>query len=237
MCRVTQVFCGSLVVILLSSYTAAMIPSWLSVVIFKCHGEDGNCAGALIDRQWIVTTASCFQNCHENSPRRFRAFLNISNRQDDTRLGSFKNGYRVSVEDVWIHPSYDSNSFSNNLALVKLQYHDLTLNIDDDFTNRSCSIPKVCIKRYSGFLYTAGSSRLRSKEHSWEINSDGNITLSHCSVGLGMNTIFHCANQPVAVCSDKMSKCVGQRKIVPATPICYHNKWLTSIMQSKLRLL
>jgi len=55
----------------------------------------------------------------------------------------------------------------------------------------------------------------------------------HCSIGLGMDTIYFCADQPVAVSHDKMSECVKQQRIVPATPICYHIDWITSIMQGK----
>jgi len=62
-----RLFCGNLVVLLLSSYTIALVPSWLSAVSFKCCGEDGNCAGALIDRQWTVTTTSCLQKCYGDS--------------------------------------------------------------------------------------------------------------------------------------------------------------------------
>ncbi|XP_065900430.1 sushi, von Willebrand factor type A, EGF and pentraxin domain-containing protein 1-like [Dysidea avara] len=46
-----------------------------------------------------------------------------------------------------------------------------------------------------------------------------------------MDTIYHCANQPVAVSGNKMSECLNRRRIVPATPICYHNEWITSVMQ------
>ena len=230
MFRTTQVFCGSLVVILLSSYTAAMIPSWLSAVTFKCHGEDDNCAGALIDRQWIVTTASCFQNCLEDSPRRFRAFLNIQDRRGNSRRASLHSGTRVSVENIWMHPNYDSITFANNLALVKLECHDFNLTIDADL---NCSLPMDCsTQNHSGYLHSS-KNRFKSRQHSWEIDSEGNITLSRCSVDLGTDTIYYCANQPVAVSCDKMSDCVKRQRIVPATPICYHKQWIASVIQGK----
>ena len=231
MCRTTQVFCSSLVVFLLSSYTTAVVPSWLSAVSFKCHGEDDNCAGALIDKQWIVTTASCFKNCYGDSPQRFKAFLNVHDR-GNRRRASLKSGSKVSVEDVWIHPN-DSITFANNIALVKLQCHDLTVNINADFTKTNCSMPMDCsTQNLSGYLHTSGNN-FRSRQPSWKIDSDGNVTLSRCSVQLGMDTIYYCANQPVAVSSNKMSECVNRRRIVPTTPICYHNEWIISVMQGK----
>ncbi|XP_065900426.1 uncharacterized protein [Dysidea avara] len=230
MCRTTQVFCGSLIVFLLSSYTTAMIPSWLSAVSFKCDGEDDNCAGALIDKQWIVTTASCFQNCNGDSPGRFKAFLNIPDR-GNRRRASLKSGSKVSVEDVWMHPKYDSITFSDNIALVKLKCHDLTLNINAEFIKTNCFMSLDCSTHsHSGYLYSS-KNRLRSRELSWELDSEGNVTLSRCSIRLGMDTIYYCANQPVAVSSNKMSECVKRRRIVPTTPICYHNEWIISVMQ------
>ena len=229
MCRTTQVFCGSLVVFLLSSYTTAMIPSWLSAVSFKCHGEGDNCAGALIDKQWIVTTASCFPKCNGSTLQRFKAFLNIPVKGK----GRIKNGTKVSVEDVWIHPRYDSITYANNLALVKLECHDLILNIDANFTKANCSMLVDCVtKNHSGYLHSS-KKRFRSRELSWEMDSEGNVTLSRCSIGLGMDTIYYCANKPVAVSSNKMSECVKRRRIVPTTPICYHNEWIISVMQGK----
>jgi len=233
MCRTTQLFCGSLVVFLLSSYSKAMVPSWLSAVSFKCRGEDGtDCAGALIDRQWIVTSASCFHKCYEDSPRRFRAFLNIPGRKDNSTRVSFNSGSKVFVEDVWMHPSYDSITWANNLALVKLECHDLHLNISD-FTKNNCSMPMNCATQsHSGYLH-ALKNRFRSRQQGWKIDSEGNLTLSHCNVGLGMDTIYFCANQPIAVSCDKMSECAKRQRVVPATPICYHNEWITSVIQGK----
>ena len=207
-----------------------MIPSWLSAVSFKCDGEDDNCAGALIDKQWIVTTASCFQNCYGDSPGRFKAFLNIPDR-GNRRRASLKSGSKVPVEDVWMHPKYDSITFSDNIALVKLKCHDLTLNINAEFMKTNCSMSLDCSTHsHSGYLYSS-KNRLRSRELSWEMDSEGNVTLSRCSIRLGMDTIYYCANQPVAVSSNKMSECVKRRRIVPTTPICYHNEWIISVMQ------
>jgi len=226
MCRTTQLFCGSLVVLLLSSYTTAMVPSWLSAVSFKCHGEDGNCVGIVIGRQWILTTASCFQKCNGSSLQRFRAFLNIPDRRKRV-----KSGTKISIENVWMHPSYDSITFANNLALVKLKCHDINVNVN--FMKTNCSIPMDCsTQNQSGYLHSS-KKRLRYRELSWEIDVEGNVTLLRCSIGLGMDTVYFCANRPVAVSHDKMSECVKQQRIVPATPICYHTKWITSVMLGK----
>jgi len=230
------VFCVSLVVFLLSSYTTATVTSWLSAVSFKCKGKDDTCAGALIDEHWILTTASCFQNCNGSSLRRFNAFLNISNRRT-RRRGALKSGSKVSIDGVWTHPSYDATTYANNLALVKLKCHDISLDVDVDIRKANCSMPKDCTAQSnSGYLYTTNSAQLRSREISWHIHSDGIITLSRCSVVVGTDTIYYCANKPVAVSSDKPSQCAKQKQMVSAILICRHNEWITSVIQGKIIL-
>ena len=232
MCRATQVFCVvSLIVFLLSSYTTAMVPSWLSAVSFKCEGQSKTCAGALIDEKWILTTASCFQNCNGTSPQDVKAFLNIPENGHKRRI-SFKNDSKVSVEDVWMHPRYNPITSANNLALVKLQCHDVILKISAhaDVQNSNCSVPMSCST--TGYLHSS-KSRLRFREQHWKIDTEGNVTLSRCSGTLGMDTVYYCANQPVAVSSDKMSECVQRQRTVPATQICHHIKWIRSVLNSR----
>ena len=234
MCRVTQVFCASLIVFLLSSYTTAMVPSWLSAVSFKCEGKYKTCVGTLIDKQWILTTASCFQSCNGTSLSRFKAFLNIPKK--NRRRISIKSGTKVSVVDAWVHPKYNSVTFVHNLALVKLECHDLNLTIHEDFKKTNCSLSMECSTQHqSGYLHSS-RDRLRFREQGWKIDLEGNLTLSRCSVGLGLDSIYYCANQPVAVSSDKMNECVQRKRIVATTSICYHNDWIVSVMQGKSTL-
>jgi len=234
MCRATRVLCVSLVVFLLSSYTTALVPSWLSAVSFKCKGKLQICAGALIDEQWMLTTASCFQNCYGKFPQHFKAFLNIPERDDDAGRAALKSGFKAFGDYIQIHPNYDPISFANNLALVKLECHNLSLNIDADIIKAECSMPMDCgTQSHSGYLHSTSSHRLRYRERNWEMDPEGNLTLSHCSVALGMDNIYYCANQPVAVSCDKMSECVQHKRTVPTTPICHHYQWITSIIKGK----
>jgi len=198
--KTTQIFCGSLVVFLLSSYSTAMVPSWLSAVSFKCKGESGICVGIVMDKEWILTTASCLQKCSGDSLPHFKAFLNIPEKGKNRRV-SLKSHSQVSVEDVWLHPNYDSITFGNNLALVKLKCHDINV-------KNNCSMPTECSSQsHSGYLHSS-KQHLRSRVLSFEMDSEGNVTPSRCSIGLGMDTIYFCANQLIAVSCDKMNECV-----------------------------
>jgi len=78
--------------------------------------------------QWELTAT--FQGIFEHSRKR------------EKRV-SIKSGTKISVENVWMHPSYDSITFANNLALVKLKCHDINVNVD--FTKTNCSIPLLKI--------------------------------------------------------------------------------------------
>ena len=220
--------CASLVVFLLSSYTTAMVPSWLSAVSFKCKGKK-TCVGTVIDKQWILTTDSCFQSCDGTSPKNIRAFLNISGNSHKRRV-SLKTGSKVSVEDVWMHPRYNPITSANNLALVKLECHDITLHISADLWHTVSIVLcqwivlqlVICILPRIGWDPESSIGRL--------IDTEGNITLSHCSVKLGMDAIYFCTNQPVAVSSHKISECVQRQRTVPATPICHHIELIRSVL-------
>jgi len=163
--------------------------------------------------QWELTAT--FQGIFEHSRKRERRV-------------SIKSGTKISFENV---SSYDSIMFANNLALVKLKCHDI--NVSVDFTKTNCSIPMDCsTQNQSGYLHSSKKRLRYYRELSQEINAEGNVTLLHCSIGLGMDTIYFCADQPVAVSHDKMNECVKRQRI-PATPICYYIEWITSIMQGK----
>jgi len=47
----------------------------------------------------------------------YEILVNFSGRKDNSSRASFNSGSKVLVEGVFTHPSYDSITYANNLAL------------------------------------------------------------------------------------------------------------------------
>ncbi|KAM4535806.1 serine protease 27-like isoform 2-T2 [Fundulus diaphanus] len=81
---------------------------WQARLIIK----DGLCGGSLINKQWILTAAHCFNN---NVPSDLTAYLGLQ-----TVGGANPNGVTRTGSRIIIHPAYNTATNDNDMALVQL---------------------------------------------------------------------------------------------------------------------
>ena len=91
--------------------TTAHTAAFPTVVGLEQSQGNWFCAGVLIDKDWVLTTASCFYQSTFGT--------NFKVRFDSDNLNN-GGGHTVAVAELHFDPGYIDNSWSHDLALIKL---------------------------------------------------------------------------------------------------------------------
>ena len=99
----------------------APVNSWPWIVSFVDHKNRQQCAGTIIDDEWILTAAHCFLFTGVPGPR----FNNYTFRVGDHRYNETDpQEYEIEVSEVFIHPKYVIGGLVSpgdyDIALMKL---------------------------------------------------------------------------------------------------------------------
>ncbi|KAK3091405.1 hypothetical protein FSP39_019663 [Pinctada imbricata] len=115
------------------------------------------CGATLIDTQWIITAAHCFDS--SKKPSQYRIALGkhyVSAVEDKEQI--------VNISKIYIHPDYDIEQHPNDIALVKLK---TPIRIDNANVNTIC-MPDSAERSLSNrdYCYVAGWGKTKDKDAS-----------------------------------------------------------------------
>ena len=187
---------------------------WLSALSYTCGGSTGACIGVVLEKDWILTSATCFSECKTEIPLQLSAYVKIPPAAQKRLASSIRLGNKVNGALVWQHPEYNSRTFANDLALVKLGCHNHTLEKLNLASN--CSAKESHQSSSDGYVY------LKNKVIKFN-NTDKDK--AECFSRQGTNTWYYRANTLQMVTTrSRGSNCMESL-------ICKNAEQLKSFMQ------
>lgn len=196
---------SSLIVLFTICAEAARQPRnqpWLAVLSFTCGRSTDNCIGIVLDNHWVLTTATCFRGC---KPMHLSISINIPPGAQRRLASSIRMGNRINGSLV-------PNTFANNLAFVKLDCHNYTL--------ETVNLPSHC-SVHEGHDQIKSDGYIYRRNKAIKFRNTGKET--ECFSGTGSWYYLDSTLQMVATTSNSSSCMV--------TSICKHTEQIQSFME------
>uniref|UniRef100_W5LV83 Peptidase S1 domain-containing protein n=1 Tax=Lepisosteus oculatus TaxID=7918 RepID=W5LV83_LEPOC len=138
------------------------------------------CGGTLINTQWVLTAAHCFRSITHSRILMYLGRL--------TQVGSNPNEVSRSVQQIFVHPGYDSITQNNDITLLRLSS-------SVSFNNY---IQPVCLADSSSSFYTGTSCWVTGWGYTAEgVSLSGNQTLQEVQLPIIGNRQCGCLSDVV----------------------------------------
>ena len=216
--KISVMFSTLVVILICHSTTASQRHSqpWLAVLSFTCHDSAKNCIGVVLDKHWVLTNAACFWKCNVKLPMQMSVHVDIPPEAQKKLKSSMDKGNEVNGTLVWQHPEYNSRTFANDLALIKLGCYNHTLEKLNLASN--CSVQANQYSNSDGYVYVKKNSIKFKEVH------DKDSNLVKCFSRQGTGTLYHAGALKMVATTSNNPGCT-------VTLICKHHKQLKSFMQ------